>query len=106
MTDFPPPEGFAGYENTEWGNPGTAYERECTKEEVAILEADAAAALAAERTEEEALRDTWFETLKTELPTELNRHPGLEPGPAFTSAAEEENQSPPPGPATSGSAHE
>ena len=66
MTDFPPPEGFAGYQKCEWGNPGTLYERECTGEEIAILEADAAAARAAERAEEEQLRDAWFEMLKAE----------------------------------------
>ena len=66
MTDFPPPEGFAGYQKCEWGNPGTLYERECTGEEIAILEADAAAARAAERAEEEQLRDDWFELLKAE----------------------------------------
>jgi hypothetical protein len=70
MTDFPPPPGFDGYESGEWGS--TRYERECTASEVAILEADRAADRAAERSEDEVLRDGWFELLKSELPRELD----------------------------------
>jgi len=46
------------------------YKRECTPEEVAILEADAAAAVARQRAEEERLRDEWLELLKAELADE------------------------------------
>lgn len=63
MTDFPPPEGFSGYESGDYDEESAIYNRACTPEEVAILEADAAADRAAERAEEEALRDAWFELL-------------------------------------------
>lgn len=66
MTSFPPPAGFTGFEECDWGDPEEVYERECTPEEVAILEADVANARAAERAEEEALRDEWFSLLKQE----------------------------------------
>lgn len=74
MTSFPPPPGFDGYETCDWGDPEAVYERECTADEVALLEADAAAALAHERSEEEALRDQWFALLREELdaPPPLN----------------------------------
>ena len=49
------------------GEPDERYERECTPEEVALLEADAAAARGAERAEEEQLRDKWLAMLKEEL---------------------------------------
>jgi hypothetical protein len=51
-------------------NDDERYVRECTPEEVAILEADAARYRAAERAEEEALRDEWFALLRSELPSE------------------------------------
>ncbi|HET9459618.1 MAG TPA: hypothetical protein VFO51_06535, partial [Sphingomicrobium sp.] len=66
MTDFPPPTGFTGYQSCDWGDPDRIYKRECTQDEIAILEADRAAARAAERAEEEALRDSWFKLLKDE----------------------------------------
>jgi hypothetical protein len=70
MTDFPPPEGFAGYQSCDWGDPAKIYKRECTPEEVAVLDADAAAAVARQRAEEERLRDEWLELLKAELAEE------------------------------------
>jgi hypothetical protein len=85
MTDFPPPAGFTGYESCDYGNPGELYERECTPEEKAILEADAAAEAAAGRTKDEELRDAWFEMLKEET----TRHPGSEPGSTCLSIGEE-----------------
>jgi hypothetical protein len=66
MTDLPPPAGFTGYENCDYGDPDEIYERECTPEEAEILEADAARARNAERAEEEELRDTWLALLKAE----------------------------------------
>lgn len=72
MTDFPPTQGFTGYESRPYDDddPDERYVRACTDEEVAILEADAAADRAAERAEDETLRDAWFELLKhpTERP--------------------------------------
>jgi len=66
MTDFPPPPGFDGYENKDFG--ARDYNRTCTAEEVEILEADLAVAEAEERADEESLRDTWFDMLKSSLP--------------------------------------
>ena len=83
LTDFPPPEGFDGWQSGEWGE--RSYERECTAEEIALLDADAEAACAAERSEDEELRDAWFAMLKSELEgAELTgtpaRHPELDSG--------------------------
>jgi hypothetical protein len=79
MTDFPPPQGFAGWESRPYDedDPDERYVRACTPQEIAILEADAAAARAAIRAEDEELRDAWFEVLRGEG---NDRHPGLEPG--------------------------
>jgi hypothetical protein len=68
MTDFPPPEGFTGYESRPYDEPedDERYVRACTEQEVAILEADAARARAVYRAEDEALRDAWFELLESE----------------------------------------
>jgi hypothetical protein len=63
MTTFPPPPGFDGHESGSPDGPDH-YERACTAEEIAILEADAARACAAERAASEALRDEWFALLK------------------------------------------
>jgi hypothetical protein len=65
MTNFPPPAGFDGHEKYKWGRWG--YERECTPEEAAILEASAAAAEAEHRAEQEAERDAWFAELREDL---------------------------------------
>jgi hypothetical protein len=80
MTDFPPPEGFTGYESRPYDEPDDdeRYVRACTEEEVAILEADAAADRAVERAEDEMLRDAWFELLREEAAAV--RHPGSRPG--------------------------
>jgi hypothetical protein len=69
MTDFPPPAGFTGYESRPYDeiDDDEPYVRACTDEEVAILEADAAAGRAIERMEDEQLRDTWFALLRAEL---------------------------------------
>ena len=63
LTDFPPPPGYSGYEGGDYGE--SDYERECTDEEKAALEADAAADRAAEQAEDEALRDAWFEFIQS-----------------------------------------
>jgi hypothetical protein len=69
LTDFPPPTGFTGYESRDYDDidDDEPYQRACTEEEVAILEADERAARAAERADEEALRDEWFALLRSEL---------------------------------------
>jgi len=65
LTNFPPPAGFDGYESRPYDDveDDEPYVRACTPEETAILEADAAADRAAERAEDEQLRDAWFEYL-------------------------------------------
>jgi hypothetical protein len=65
LTDFPPPPGFDGYRIAEWGEHG--YRRQCTDEEAELLEGMRAKDGAAERTEEEQLRDQWFGLLRDEL---------------------------------------
>ena len=64
MTRFPPPAGFDGWEKRKFGEWG--YERECTPEEAALLEADAAAADAEHLAEREAERDAWFAMIREE----------------------------------------
>jgi hypothetical protein len=68
MTDFPPPAGFTGYESRPYDDAedDERYVRVCTEEEAATLEADAARARAAERAEDEELRDSWFELLRSD----------------------------------------
>jgi hypothetical protein len=67
MTDFPPPDGFSGYESRGYDDDDEErYERACTEDEVAALDADARATHAAERAEEETLRDLWFAYLRRE----------------------------------------
>ena len=61
LTDFPPPEGFDGYQQGEWDE--ADYQRACTAEETALLEADQAALRAYERAQEADLRDRWFDML-------------------------------------------
>jgi hypothetical protein len=51
----------------EWGEPDETYERKCTAEEAATLEADGARAKAAERAEEEELRNQWLALLRADL---------------------------------------
>ena len=87
ITTFPPPPGFDGYENCEW-DCFTWYERACTPEEAELLDANEAAAAAEEEAEltafAEAERDSYFAKLRAAI---AGRHPGLDPGPAFTSTA-------------------
>jgi hypothetical protein len=68
MTDFPPPADFTSYESRPYDDidDDEPYQRACTPEEVAILEADEAAGRAAERAEDEQLRDEWFALLRAE----------------------------------------
>lgn len=68
MTNFPPPEGFDGYESRDYDDieDGDRYVRICTPEEVAILQADRARARAVERYEDEELRDRWFAILRAD----------------------------------------
>jgi len=65
MTDFPPPPGFDGYESDDW--PAYDYERDCTDEEAALLEANEKAAEQDDRAEDEQKRDLWFAMLREEV---------------------------------------
>jgi hypothetical protein len=66
MTDFPPPEGFTGYESRPYEDleDEEPYVRVCTPREAAILDADRAADVADFRAGDDMLRDRWFEFLK------------------------------------------
>jgi len=66
MTSFPPPAGFAGSENTGWDG-FSYYERECTSEEIELLEATADNEGRADRAEAEGWRDSYFATLRSGL---------------------------------------
>src|SRR5207249_12030793 len=70
MTVFPPAPGFDGYESCKWDGL-TWYERECSAEEAALLDAHQTAAQAEEEADltafAEAERDKWFEKLLAEL---------------------------------------
>lgn len=83
MTDFPPPPDFAGYQSRPYDedDPDEPYVRACTEEEIAILTADTARARAAERLEDETLRDAWFAHLKEEADASAvpRRRPGSRP---------------------------
>jgi hypothetical protein len=67
-TDFPPPAGFDGYESRGYDEVENedSSERNCTPEEAAILQADRASELDAERAEDEELRDAYFAQLSAE----------------------------------------
>ena len=69
MTDFPPPPAFRGYQSRAYDELGDEerYVRTCTDEEAAILDAGKAADCAAERAEDEELRDAWFNVLRADL---------------------------------------
>ena len=70
ITTFPPPAGFEGYQNVEWDG-DRWYERACTVDEAALLDAHQAAEEAswrAERTADaEAERDNFFAGLRTAI---------------------------------------
>lgn len=63
MTTFPPPPGFDGDESGTFDG-FNYYERACTPEEVAMLDAHNAAEDAADRAGQEAARDAFFAGLK------------------------------------------
>ena len=76
LTDFPPPAGFAGYESWPWDeddDDAERYERECTPEEAALLDANSATDEDDDRAEDEALRDALFAQLKHVL-SEVEGH--------------------------------
>ncbi|MES2120229.1 MAG: hypothetical protein V4513_06580 [Pseudomonadota bacterium] len=69
LTDFPPPPGFKGYESRDYDDdedPDERYIRECTPGEVTVLEAERARLRAAERAEDEELRDYYYAQLGAE----------------------------------------
>jgi hypothetical protein len=70
LTDFPPPPGFKGYENTRFDGL-TYYERACTPEEIDLVETHNRLVVAAAEAEDlaavEAARDSYFANLRAEL---------------------------------------
>ncbi len=64
-TDFPPPEGFYGEEDGDYGEED--YSRELTAEEEDLVEAPRRAEIAAQRVAEGAARDRWFAILASPL---------------------------------------
>jgi hypothetical protein len=70
MTTFPPPPRFRGHENCEWDGLNY-YERECTPEEAALLDAHQATLAEEERRQitdrAESKRDSFFEGLRRDL---------------------------------------
>ncbi|MEG3082807.1 hypothetical protein U1707_04070 [Sphingomonas sp. PB2P12] len=58
QTSFPPPDGYSGTEDGAFGQDG--YARECSEEEVIILDAPRDREIAARVVAESADRDTWF----------------------------------------------
>jgi hypothetical protein len=77
MTIHPPPPDFLGHQNCEWDG-DRWYERACTPEEAALLDAHEAAMVKADRCElqayAEAQRDRFFEKLRDELAS-VSRQP-------------------------------
>jgi hypothetical protein len=75
LTDFPPPAGFTGYECRPYDevDEDEPYERACTPDEVSAIEASEAADRAAERAEDEMLRDEWFALLRGDGNTSSSR---------------------------------
>ncbi|MEO5773027.1 MAG: hypothetical protein ABIQ32_02775 [Sphingomicrobium sp.] len=66
MTTYPPPPGFDGHETGTWDGLNY-YERSCTDEEAALLDAHEQAGDAADRQVEEQARDNWFALIRSEL---------------------------------------
>ena len=60
---LPPPPEFTGYQHGDWRDHN--YQRACTSEEAAILQADESEAAADALADEEMLRDAWFRMLST-----------------------------------------
>ena len=61
MTNFPPPAGFDGYEKGRWRD--LKYERACSADEAALLDANERAAAQEEEAGDATLRDRWFALL-------------------------------------------
>jgi hypothetical protein len=82
-TDFPPPDGFVGEEQGDWGD--DVYSRECSEDECSLLDAARDAELSDLKAAEETERNSFFAELRAEI--DSNRHPGLD-DPAFPFAHE------------------
>jgi hypothetical protein len=61
MTNFPPPPDYDGYERGTWRD--LKYQRDCTEEEAALLDANEQAIMEEERSGDADLRDAWFALL-------------------------------------------
>jgi hypothetical protein len=73
MTNFPPPDGFDGYEKGTWRD--LKYERDCSPGEAALLDANEQAANEEDEAGDAELRDRWFACLAGEQ----DESPGAEP---------------------------
>lgn len=67
VTDFPPPPHFDGFSYGEWDDDEGDYERSCTAEEAALLDAHERAVHAADREDQGRLRDRWFDLIRIDL---------------------------------------
>lgn len=65
MTDFPPAAGFTGHEDGDYGEED--YERECSDEEIELLEAYDQLEQEEERAEDERTRDCWLAAVREGL---------------------------------------
>jgi hypothetical protein len=59
-TDYPPPAGFDGEEEGEYGDPNDDYRRRLSPAEQAVIDADEAEDRADQRARAEAQRDSYF----------------------------------------------
>ena len=75
-TNFSPPPGFDGNEQGHWAD--ADYQRECTDEEAAVLDARREAELASTRAAEDAERDAFFAPAPPLQPGEQQEHVGGE----------------------------
>jgi hypothetical protein len=77
MTNFPPLDGFTGYQQGQWGDAG--YQRECSPEERALLDRGDANDLAYYRAGDAALRDSWFARVEAQLAAQSGGEPIADP---------------------------
>lgn len=59
-TDYPPPPGFDGEEEGDYGDPNCDYRRRLSPAEQAVIDSDVAEEIAEERARAEAQRDSYF----------------------------------------------
>ena len=85
-TDYPPPPGFDGEEEGEYGDPGNDYRRRLSPAEQAVIDSEDAEERAEQRARAEAQRDAWFGFAGDAPPDAV---PGAEGGPDAQGGGEE-----------------